>query len=70
MARTIRDAAIVLDVIAGYDPKDPVTAYAVGHIPTSYTSVLALDDLKGARIGVIRQPMDARTDAGSEDYRK
>jgi amidase len=70
MARTIKDAAIVLDVIAGYDPKDPVTAYAFGHIPTSYTSVLALDDLKGTRIGVVRQPMDARADAGSEDYKK
>jgi hypothetical protein len=29
IARTVRDAAIVLDVIAGYDPKDPVTAYSV-----------------------------------------
>ena len=38
MARTVKDAAIVLDAIAGYDPNDPVTAYAVGHIPTSYTS--------------------------------
>ena len=70
MARTVKDAAIVLDVIAGYDPNDPVTAYAVGHIPTSYTSALRRDGLKGARIGVIRQPMDAKTDTASEDYRK
>ena len=63
VTRTVRDAAIVLDAIAGYDPKDPVTAYAVGQIPNSYTSFLAQDGLKGARIGVIRQPMDARTDA-------
>ena len=70
MARTVRDAAIVLDVIAGYDPSDPVTAYAVGRIPTSYTAALSLDGLKRARIGVIRQPMDARTDATSEDHRK
>ena len=39
ITRTVRDAAIVLDAIAGYDPNDPVTAYAVGQIPTSYTIV-------------------------------
>ena len=56
--------------IAGYDPKDPVTAYAVGHISKSYASELARGGLKGARIGIIRQPMDARTDIRSDDYRK
>jgi len=70
ITRTVRDAAIVLDAIAGYDPNDPVTAYAVGQIPTSYTIFLAQDGLKGARIGVIRQPMDARTDVTSDDYKK
>jgi Asp-tRNA(Asn)/Glu-tRNA(Gln) amidotransferase A subunit family amidase len=70
MARTVKDAAIVLDAIAGYDPDDPATAYAVGHVPTSYTAGLSRDGLKGARIGVIRQAMDARTDAASEDYKK
>src|SRR5882762_2528366 len=70
MTRTVKDAAIVLDVIAGYDPSDPLTAYAVGHIPASYTSALRLDGLKGAHIGVIRQAMDAKTDPSSEDYRK
>jgi Asp-tRNA(Asn)/Glu-tRNA(Gln) amidotransferase A subunit family amidase len=70
MTRTVRDAALVLDVIAGYDPKDPVTAYAVGHIPASYASLLTRDGLKGARIGVIRQPMDPKTDVTSDDYKK
>ena len=70
IARTVRDAAILLDVIAGYDPKDPVTAQAVGQIPRSYVSVLDRDGLKGARIGVIRQPMDPKADPASEDYRK
>ena len=32
--------------------------------------MLSPDGLKGARIGVIRQPMDAKTDTTSEDYRK
>jgi amidase len=70
MARTVRDAAIVLDAIAGYDPNDPVTAYAVGYIPSSYTSVLTPNGLRGARIGIIRQPMDVRTNVESEDYKK
>jgi len=70
VTRTVRDAAMVLDVIAGYDPQDPITAYAVGHIPRSYTEFLAADGLKGARIGVIRQPMDPKTDPASADYQK
>jgi Asp-tRNA(Asn)/Glu-tRNA(Gln) amidotransferase A subunit family amidase/ABC-type molybdate transport system substrate-binding protein len=70
IARTVKDAAILLDAIGGYDPNDPVTAYAVEHIPSSYTSALTRDGLKGARIGVIHQAMDANTDTTSEDYRK
>lgn len=70
ITRTVRDAALLLDVIAGYDPHDPVTAQAVGHVPTTYTSTLTRDGLKGMRIGVIRQPMHSNTDQTSEDYRK
>jgi Asp-tRNA(Asn)/Glu-tRNA(Gln) amidotransferase A subunit family amidase len=66
----VKDAAIVLDVIAGYDPNDPVTAYAVGQSPASFTASLATDGLKGARIGVIREPMDPRTDPASADYKQ
>lgn len=56
MTRTVADVAALLDVIAGYDPKDPVTAYAVGNIPRSYAAALRADALKGARIGVLRNP--------------
>jgi amidase len=70
ITRTVKDAAILLDIIAGYDPNDPVTAYAVGEIPNSYTQSLAVDGLRGARIGVIRQPLDPRADPSSEDYRQ
>lgn len=58
MTRTVADAAAVLDVIAGYDPNDPVTAYAVGQQPDSYASALSPDALRGARIGVLRIPRD------------
>ena len=70
ITRTVRDAAILLDVIAGYDPKDPITAYAVGRIPETYTASLDPDRLRGARIGVVREPMDESADPSSDDYQK
>jgi amidase len=70
ITRTVRDTAITLDVIAGYDPADPETAAAVGRTPTSYTDALVRDGLRGVRIGVIREPMHATADPKSEDYRK
>lgn len=52
--RTVEDAAKVLDVIAGYDEKDPITAWSVGKIPESYTMSLKKDGLAGKRIGVLK----------------
>jgi amidase len=62
ITRTVRDAAIVLEAIAGYDPKDPVTAASYRHIPGSYTAFLQPNGLSGMRLAVIRQPMDKNTD--------
>jgi amidase len=70
IARTVRDAALMLDVIAGYDPNDPVTAYAEGHVPATYTEFLKRDGLKGARLGVLRVPLDPKADPQSNDYKK
>lgn len=70
MTRTVRDAAIVLDALVGYDPNDPITAYAVGHVPSSYTELLHEDGLSGARIGVIREPMDPKADPSASDFRR
>ena len=55
MARTVADAVAVFDVIAGYDPADPVTAASQGKRPDSYLKSLVRDGLKGARLGVVRQ---------------
>lgn len=65
MTRTVADAARVLDVIAGYDPNDPITAVSVGHVPATYTTALRPDALRGARIGVIRARRDTSTAAGT-----
>jgi amidase len=66
----VRDAALLLDVIAGYDHNDPMTAYAVGQVPETYSAFLNKDGLKGSRLGVIREPFDPRTDIASDDYKK
>ena len=70
IARTVKDAALLLDVIAGYDPNDPMTVYAAGQIPPTYTAFLNKAGLKGARLGVIREPLDSKTDTASDDYNR
>src|SRR5215831_8236241 len=54
LARTVRDAAIVLGVIAGFDPKDPATGACLmpGKCFSDYTQFLNPNALKGARIAV------------------
>lgn len=52
-ARTVKDAAIMLDVIAGYTPEDPKTVASIGNIPAGgYTSGLNVQALRGKRIGL------------------
>lgn len=63
MTRTVSDAARLLDVIAGYDPNDPITAAGVGRMPTSYLAELRPDRLRGVRIGVLRTPRDTAREA-------
>jgi amidase len=55
MCRTVRDAAIVLGAIAGFDPNDPITAESRGRALSDYTRVLDKGGLRGARIGVYRK---------------
>ncbi|CAN5774175.1 amidase family protein [soil metagenome] len=68
MTRTVKDTALVLDVIAGYDPKDPVTAESVGKVPLTYSAAMTPSALKGVRVGLIRQPMATETDVKSAGY--
>jgi amidase len=62
MARSVADAAALLSVIAGSDPRDPATAEADRHA-TDYTRFLDPDGLKGKRIGVVRQLAGAEPNA-------
>jgi amidase len=54
MARSVRDAAILLGAMAGADPEDPATADARTRAVADYTANLAADALAGRRIGVVR----------------
>ncbi len=54
MARTVEDAAILLGVLAGVDPRDPATALSAGQTAADYAAFLDPAGLKEARIGVAR----------------
>jgi Asp-tRNA(Asn)/Glu-tRNA(Gln) amidotransferase A subunit family amidase len=53
ITRTVEDGARTLDVMAGYDPDDPITAFGSFKTPRTYTAFLDRSGLKGARIGVL-----------------
>ncbi len=55
MARSVRDAAILLSALAGVDSRDRATAESAGKSSADYTRFLDPNGLKGARIGVARK---------------
>jgi len=56
MTRTVRDAALLLDTLVGYDPADPFTAATtLSRVSGNYADHLEEDGLQGARIGVLRE---------------
>jgi amidase len=54
IARTVSDAAVLLDVIAGWDEADPTTAVGYQRPPCRYAESLTAGGLRGARVGVLR----------------
>ena len=60
LTRTVRDAAILLNVLAVADPRDPATRYL--RRPADYTRFLDKDGLRGARIGIPSDPSDPAND--------
>lgn len=56
MARTVKDAAILLGVLGGVDTSDSITNESQGKSFTDYTPFLDANALKGKRIGVERKP--------------
>lgn len=60
MTRTVRDAAMLLNVLAAKDALDPATQKQ--RRPADYTAGLTRDAMKGARIGVPSDPTDPLND--------
>ncbi len=60
LTRTVRDAAILLNVLAVPDPDDPATRELKR--PPDYTAVLDSNGLRGARIGIPSDPSDSLND--------
>src|ERR1700751_3918164 len=54
LARTVTDAAKMLNVLVGYDSNDPATAWSVGNAEEDYTKFLKANGVQGKRIGVLR----------------
>ena len=54
MTRTVRDAALLLSALAGFDPDDSATVEKKGQAQSDYTKSLDPAGLQGARIGVAR----------------
>jgi len=75
MARSVPDAALVLDVLAGPTEEDLATFASVGHVPDSgYAASLDPDALRGRRLGLVGTgwrddflPLDPSTE---EHYRR
>jgi len=68
IARTVEDCGRILQVIAGYDPSDPLSAFADGRLPDQpYQSYAHPKSLKGYRIGVIREYMDKKLFTKSDE---
>ena len=54
LARTVRDAAVTLDVIAGPSPEDLASYAGAEHIPASgYEAALSATALRGKRFGLV-----------------
>jgi amidase len=63
MARTVRDAAIMLNALAGIDPRDAATMASRSRPRIDYTRSLDPSGLRGARIGVARTRFFGYSDA-------
>jgi len=58
LTTTVADAALLLEVLAGRDPADPLTVAADAQDTGAYAAGLRPDALSGKRIGVVRWSFD------------
>jgi Asp-tRNA(Asn)/Glu-tRNA(Gln) amidotransferase A subunit family amidase len=70
MARSVTDLAKLLDCMVGFDADDPSTARGYSRAPKSYCQSLNKDELVGARLGILREPIGYDTEPQSDDFKK
>jgi Asp-tRNA(Asn)/Glu-tRNA(Gln) amidotransferase A subunit family amidase len=71
MTRSVKDAAILLDALVGYDPADPFTATAtLARDAGRYAEGLSEVSLGGARIGVLRGAFGPEDDPDSGEVNR
>jgi aspartyl-tRNA(Asn)/glutamyl-tRNA(Gln) amidotransferase subunit A len=58
IARTVEDCALAMDLVAGYDPNDPVSA----NVPVSDYAGVLNGDVRGLRVGVPREYFEVPLD--------
>ncbi|NQX12668.1 amidase [Microbacteriaceae bacterium VKM Ac-2855] len=63
MTKTVADAAILMEVLAGYDAADPLTEIAKGQVTDQYVEGLSDSALEGKRIGYVQYDYTAEEQA-------
>jgi amidase len=69
MCRTVEDTAAMVEVLAGNDPRDVITAVAHGRQPVVYSNHIGRHSLAGKRLGVVRDFMIEATIADRDNIR-
>lgn len=68
MTMSVRDAALALEAVAGYDGLDP---RQTREVPDRYDATTGLtDDIAGLRIGVLREGFDGATEAVTDSVQQ
>jgi amidase len=77
MTRTVADAAVLLQAIAGADARDPLSREGAQRGPHDFVSTLSEDGLRGVRLGVVRAGLfgksakvDGIVEAALDDVRR
>ncbi|MGB5481378.1 MAG: amidase [Eudoraea sp.] len=67
MCRTVEDATRIMEVMVGFDSKDPITKNSLNKTQNNYRQFLIKNGLQGSRIGILRELSDYEIDPDIND---